>query len=253
MMTTTQSSPTTAAPTPSNPSTLVPSAQILVFGHLAWLGFVWLAATVVYAVVVACVARWGTVDASLWQSVVAGWQRYVIFGAGVTIATTFMRMLVRNGVTRRTLSHAAAIAMGVIAVAVAVWNVVGFALERVVYEANDWPQVLRSDIVFEWGDLPRAAIDSGLVVAAYYAAGWIVGTCFYRWGLIGGLLRLLPALVPAALMELVVSPDFGGMDVDVVSSWRDRPPVLLTLLVGGALLAATLWIARRLTQEAAVH
>jgi hypothetical protein len=233
--------------------TLSEAAQILTFGNLAWLGLVWLAVTVVYAGVVACVARWGSIEESLWQSVVAGWQRYVIFGAGVTIATTFMRMLVRNGVTRRTLSGAAAIAMGVIGVAVALWNVAGYAVEHVVYDANGWPQTLRSDTEFEWGDLPRAAIDSGLVAAAYYAVGWIVGICFYRWRFAGGMLRLLPALVPAALMELLVSPDFGGIDIDVLTTWRERPPVLVTLVLGGVLLAGIVWVARRLTVAAAVH
>jgi hypothetical protein len=203
--------------------------------------------------VIACVARWGSLDESLWQSVVAGWQRYLIFGAGITIMTTFLRMLVRNGVTRRTVAAAATIAMGVIAGLVAVWNVVGLAIERVVYDANGWPQALRSDAVLSWSDLPRAAIDSALVVAAYYAAGWIVGTCFYRWGVMGGLLRLLPALVPAALMELVVSPDFGGIDVDAMASWRDRPPLVVTLALGAALLAATVWVAGRLTRETALH
>jgi hypothetical protein len=252
MMTSTP--PSTAAPGARRSSpTLAPSTGILVFGHLAWLGLVWLAATVIYAVVVVCVARWGSVDESLWQSVVAGWQRYVIFGAGITVATTFMRMLVRNGVTRRTLSHAAALAMGVIASAVAIWNVVGFSVERVVYDANGWPQRLRTDAVLEWGDLPRAALDTGLVVAAYYATGWIVGMCFYRWGVLGGVVRLLPALVPAAMMELVISPDFGGIDVDVAASWRDRPPVLVSVAAGAAVLAVTVWIARRLTQGAAVH
>jgi len=252
MMTGTPST-TTAPPARPTRATLTPSAEILLFGHLAWLGFVWLTATVIYAVVVVCVARWGSVDESLWQSVVAGWQRYVIFGAGVTIATTFMRMLVRNGVTRRTLSTAATVAMAAIAGIVAIWNMAGFAVERVVYDANGWPQALRSDAVFAWGDLPRVAVDSALVVAAYYAAGWLVGMCFYRWGVVGGLVRLLPALVPAALMELLVSPDFGGIDVDVLTSWRDRPPVIVTLLAGAALLAAAVWIAGRVTREAAVH
>jgi hypothetical protein len=254
MMTTTPSatrpSPRSGPPTTA---TLTPSTHVLLFGHLAWLGFVWLAATVVYAVVVSCVARWGSLDESLWPSVAGGWQRYVIFSAGVTIATTFLRMLVRNGVTRRTLSTAATITMAVIAVFVGLWNVAGMAVERVVYDANGWSQALHSDAVLQWGDLPRVGIDSALVVAAYYACGWIVGMCFYRWGVVGGLLRLLPALVPAALMELVVSPDFGGMDVDVLASWRDRPPVLLTLVAGAALLAATVWIARRITREASIR
>lgn len=236
MMTGTPSTTTGAPQARPDASTLSPSAQMLVFGHLAWLGFVWLTATIIYAVVIVCVARWGSIDGSLWQSVVAGWQRYVIFGAGVTIATTFMRMLVRNGVTRRTLSHAAAIAMSVIALAVAIWNVIGFTVEHLVYDANGWSHTLRSDTAFEWSDLPRVAVDTGLVVAAYYAVGWTVGMCFYRWGFFGGVVRLLPALVPAALMELVVSPDFGGIDIDATASWRDRPPVVVTLAAGAALL-----------------
>ncbi len=252
MMTST-SSPTISPAARPTPSTLVPAAQIVVFGHLVWLGLVWLASVVVYAAVVAAVGRWGSVDESLWQSVVAGWQRYVIFGAGITIMTTFLRMLVRNGATRRTVSGAATIAMGVIAGLVALLNVVGFAVERLVYDANGWTQALRSDAELAWADLPRVAVDNALVVAAYYVAGWIVGTCFYRWGVVGGLLRLLPALVPAALMELVVSPDFGGIDIDAMASWRDRPPLVVTLALGGALLAATLWVARRLTRETALH
>jgi hypothetical protein len=243
----------TSTTTPTTSSTLTPAAQIVTFGHLAWLGYIWLGASVVYAMVLFAVDRWGSVDESLWPSVAAAWQRYVIFGAGVTIMTTFLRMLVRNGVTRRTVSGAATIAMGAIAVIVGLWTMAGYAVERAVYDANGWTQGLRSDAVFAWGDLPRAGIDSALVVAAYYAVGWIVGACFYRWGVLGGLLRLLPALVPAALMELVVSPDFGGMDIDALGSWRDRPNRLVTLAAGGAVLAATVWVARRLTREAALR
>lgn len=252
MMTDAPFIPTSAA-SASTSTSLTPAAQIMVFGHLAWLGFVWLAASVVYAIVLFAVARWGTVDQSLWPSVAAGWQRYLIFGAGVTVMTTFLRMLVRNGVTRRTVSAAAAIAMGVIAGIVAGWTMAGYAIERAVYDANGWPQTLRSDAVFAWGDLPRVGVDTVLVIAAYYAAGWIVGACFYRWGLVGGLVRLLPALLPAAAMELVVSPDFGGMDIDVMASWRDRPHLLVTIAAGGALLAATVWVAGRLTRETTLH
>ena len=153
MMTTTSSPTVSPAARPST-SSLVPAAQVVVFGHLVWLGLVWLASVVVYAAVVAGVARWGSVDESLWQSVVSGWQRYVIFGAGITIMTTFLRMLVRNGATRRTVSGAATIAMGVIAALVALLNVAGFAVERLVYDANGWTQGLRSDAELAWADLP---------------------------------------------------------------------------------------------------
>ena len=50
-------------------------------------------------------------------------------------------------------------------------------------------------------------------------------------------------------MELVVSPEFGGADIDVLASWRDGPPLLVTVAAGAAILVAALWVARRLTVE----
>jgi len=133
-----------------------------------------------------------------------------------------------------------------------VWNVLGYAAEKVVYDRSDWPQQLQTDTTLTWGDLPRVAIDNGLVIAAYYAGGWVVGVCYARWGAAGGTLRLLPALVPIAVMELVVAPDFGG-DVDALASWRDEPALWLTVVAGLALVAATTWVARRLTRDMALR
>jgi hypothetical protein len=229
------------------------ASQIVCFGTLAWIGYVWLAASLVYAVVVTCVARWGSVDESLWQSVASGWQRYVVFGAGVSVSTTFLRIVVRNGATRRTLSIGATATMAVVAVLLAAWNVAGYTAEKVVYDRLDWPQQLRSDAVFTWGDLPRAAIDNGIMIAAYYATGWIVGVCYARWGAAGGTLRLLPALSPAAAMEFVVATDFGGVDVDALASWRDRPALWVTLPAGLAVVAGATWAAGRLTRGLALR
>jgi hypothetical protein len=245
--------PTTARPTATRTRhRTADAASIVFFGTVAWLAFVWLAATVVYGVVVACVARWGSVDESLWQSVASGWQRYVVFAAGITVSTTFLRMLVRNGATRRLLSAGAIATMAGLATILALWNVAGYSIEKVIYDRYDWPQTLRSGSPFEWADLPRAAIDNGLMVAAYYATGWIVGACYARWGAVGGTLRLLPAILPAAAMELLVAPDFGGVDVDALASWLNRPPAVVTIIAGGAVVWLTAMVARRLTRDVAL-
>ncbi len=245
------------APTSTQPASVRrragESAQIMVFGTLAWIGYVWVAATVIYAIVVACVVRWGGLDTSLWRSLAAGWQQWVVFAAGITVSTTFLRMLLRNGATRRLVSVSAVATMSTIAVILAVWNMAGFTVEKLVYDANGWPQTLPSDAAFAWDDLPRLALDNILIAAVYYAAGWIIGCGYARWGTFRGTALLLPAAVPVAAMEFLVSPGFAGLNVDVVAAWRGEPHVAVTVLAGGALLAATVAVAARLTREATLR
>ena len=92
--------------------TLTTTTGMLTFGHLAWLFWTWVVRRSCLRRRHHGVARWGIVDQSLWQSVAAGWQRYVVFGAGVTTTTTFLRMLVRNGVTAGPSSSASTVVDG---------------------------------------------------------------------------------------------------------------------------------------------
>ena len=228
---------------------LADAASIVTFGHLMWLAWTWLAATLIYAVVIACVARWGSVDQSLWQSVAAGWQRWVVFAAGVTTTTTFLRMLLRNGATRSLVSSASTVSMAVIGVLAGLWITAGYAVEKVVYERYGWTQGLNSDAVFEWSDTWRVALESPLVLFAYFVSGWLVGAAFYRYGVAGGLILLVPSLAPAALFELFTSKDFGGVDIDALPSAFDRPNLALTACVGAIVVAGSVWIARRVTRK----
>lgn len=229
------------------------ASGIVFFGTVAWIAYIWLLTTIAYAIVIFSVGRWGSVETTLWQPVASNWQRYVVFGAGVTISTTFLRMLVRNGATRRMLSVGATVTMTALAAILAMWNVAGYTVEKWIYDANGWPQGLRSDDLFAWSDLPRVALDSGLIIAAYFVSGWIVGIGYHRWGPFGGTLRLLPGLVPAVATELLVDPDFGGMQLDVVTDWLPKPGLAVTAVAGGAVLVAAVIAARRLTRNASLH
>lgn len=242
---------TASRPVDPNRPTLSDAAAITTFGHLAWLAWVWLTITIVYAGVIAAIARFGTVDESMWQSVVAGWQRWVVFAAGITTTTTFLRMLVRNGATRALLSSASTVTMAVIGVVAGLWITAGFAVEKLVYDRFGWTQEVDGGTVLQWSDLWRVALESPLVLAAYFVAGWLVGVGFYRFGVVGGIVLLLPSMIPAALCELVASEDVGG--VGAATSWLDQPHLAITVAVGAAAIAAGVWAARRITRDTPVR
>ena len=107
--------------------------------------------------------------------------------------------------------------------------------------------------MFEWSDLWRVAVETPLVLVAYFISGWIVGAGFYRFGIAGGIALTLPGLVPAALAELFASKDFGGIDIDTTAGWLSRPHLAVTALTGLAVVAASAWVARRVTRALALH
>ena len=103
---------------------------IVTFGTLLWLGWTWLVAAVVYGIVLTSVVIWGEIDVSLFQSVFAGWQRWLVFAAGITMTTTFLRMLVRNGATRALVSSASTVAMALIAAIGTAIIAAGWVIDR---------------------------------------------------------------------------------------------------------------------------
>jgi hypothetical protein len=236
------------APARTHPD-LEDATRVVLRGQIMWLPYAWLAGTLVFAALLIGVGRWGTVDDSLWP-IGASWQRYLFFAAGVMTMTVFLRLLVRNGATRRLTSSATTVAGAGLAAFIGLWNVAGYSIEALVYHHQGWPQRLPSGRLFEWGDLPAVFVSATLIVAAYYVSGWIVAAGFVRHGGVGGMLRLIPGLLPAAAMELVISPDFGGAGTTLWTSWRAH--VVPMLAIGLAVLALSVAVARRITRETAL-
>jgi hypothetical protein len=227
---------------------LTTTTGMLAYGHLTWLFWTWVVASIVYAGVITAIARWGSIDQDLWQPVAAGWQRYVIFGAGVTTITPWLRTFLRNGATRSLLSSASTASAALVALLGTVWISAGYVAEKLIYDHYGWSQELSSTAVFEWSDLWRVALETPLVLVAYFISGWIVGAGFYRFGVAGGIALAVPGLLPAALAELFASQDFGGIDLGTKAGWWDGPNLAVTVAFGLAVVAASAWVARRLTR-----
>ncbi len=84
-------------------------------------------------------------------------------------------------------------------------------------------------------------------------AGWIVGCCYVRWGPVVGTVLLPLAILPAAAVELVVSPDLAGMDVDVVRDRLDATHAAVSVTVGLVVLLVALAVADRIVRETALR
>lgn len=142
---------------------------------------------------------------SIWEWLGAGWQRWVVFGAGISMLPTFGPMLLSNGVTRARLSASAALTMVLVAIGGALVVVAGYGIEDVAFARNDWHHVLDDEsavggVTF----LASTALEMTLTLAAYFASGWLIGISFYRFGRDGGVPLVLPCLVPAVAAELLL-------------------------------------------------
>ena len=72
------------------PAPLAATSTITTGGSLWWLGIVWAITLVVFAVVlVATSVNDADIEDSLWQGIGAGWQRWVVLGAGWSMVPSF--------------------------------------------------------------------------------------------------------------------------------------------------------------------
>lgn len=238
----------TNAPSPGavGPVSLTTTSMISVIGHLTWLGALWAVVAVGYSAGLGAIAIWGSLDESLWAEAVAGWQRWPIGGAGVTMATVFGPMFITNGVTRARLAQSAIGSMIVLAVLGSLYVTIGFAIESAVFDANDWTHRVNDMRLFDEVGLWRAGLSYALVFAAYFVGGWLVGLAFHRVGWLAMLFVPLAA-VPAVVSEVCLMLDFGTQ-FDVLDQ-TSTMPLWLGAAISAAVTAACAVGASRWTRE----
>lgn len=244
----------TATLPPPAPPPLAATAGITTFGHLAWIGWVWLTVGVIFAAVVVTVGAVpdGRLSESLWEGTAAGWQPWLLLGAGVSTTSTFAPMLIGNGVTRARLSASVTVTLVALAVAGSVVITTGYLVEGLVFRANDWTHVLNGDDrTIAGAMLAGLALQHALTLAAYFAAGWLIGIGFYRFDRNTAIVRILPSMLPAVLVELLLL-DGGAGVASAPLDGPSGPHLALGAPAAVAVIAAATVAASRATRDLAL-
>lgn len=213
------------------------AAGILGFGTLFWLGPLWLLGIVGNLVAAWAVARWTTMDLSLWDQGFAGWQLWVLGAGGATAVTMLLPALVASGANRAVVSHAGIIvgaALGILGAAVVT---VGLMVEGAWYRRQGWPHVV--------GDSERTAAEIGyptvllgyaVVLTFAYLFGWLLFATWQRFGPSGVVLLPLELLLLVGVAYGVGHPSgVGPFDVlerfSAPNLWVGVPIALVALAV----------------------
>lgn len=225
------------------------TSTVLVRGQLRWLGWLWASLIALLPIALLVIAgAGGDLTESLWAGADIGWQRWMLFTAGLVTIRTFLREFVSRGVTRRRLADSAAASMLALATISAALGVAGYLIEWVIFRWQDWPLELVADDTMSAGRLARVGIEYALLGAVYFTTGWLVGSAFVRYRWINAIFLIPACFAPVAVVELVVSRDTANFRVNPLPDPLDHPALFLTLAVAVPVVLAAVAVARRVTQ-----
>lgn len=225
-------------PHPSHPG-LRSGMELLRALRLAVASF-WLIMLVLFLIIGIFVAASGPDPTSVWTG--ARWApQYFLGGAGFTLAAQHLRIHVSHGVTRRHYIVGGIWSGIAVSVIFGVVMELGFVLERVIYHANDWIQFDGTkDLAASPGAVAVATVEFTVMYAAYFFAGWLIGSGYYRFRAWTATLLMIPAVLPPLVIESM--------------QWRGGPVYFLIdrlgigalttpayLAAGSVLVAATVW------------
>jgi hypothetical protein len=226
-----------------------PMLRVLLTAHLSFALIVWVGIVALMAVVTTGTAIWGHVDRSIWHYPATFAARWFAFGLGVDAITTYLRLHVAHGRTRRDFLRQLWPYLLVLAAFLALLVTIGYQIERGVYALADWPHRLQSPTLFSTTDnIPGLIGAFTLTFVLWAIAGVLLAAAFTRNLLLGlltvpiGFLIITPSELVAGTTALpliqdvmavlrlptVTSIAFGlaGIAVGCVATWgivRDIP------------------------------
>jgi hypothetical protein len=196
--------------------------------HLRYVG--WASAVLVVGAAVATllIDRFGTVDISVVQH---GRQGFVWFPFALAIAlvTTYLRVHVAAGMTRRVLARATIVTGVLTGAAYTAVTVVALQVERVLYGARGWPQQITdtAPLFEDTSQVGLMLVDLGLLLVAAQLSGLLVGAVYHRFGGWWG----------TACLPLTVGPIFA-MPALLQTTWLDPLGLPVRVLLALAVLVA---------------
>ena len=206
----------------------------------------------VSALVVALDGFDGPGATSVWENSAYA-TRYYPLALGVMLTPVYLALGIANGVTRRTFSLGAMGTVVAIAGVMAVLEAVGYAVEDGFYRLAGLTQELTTPHLFDSGSqVWISAPEVWITVTGNVAAGWLIGTVYYRWGWLWPTLALPLTFAPALAVEALMSVGWpGGLMIDV---WGiERGPLWLVMPASLLVIALTFALAHMLVRSAAVR
>lgn len=153
----------------------------------------------------------GDLPFSIWESFAANGPGWFVLAMGSTAVTTYLPMLVANGLTRARFTLAAALALAACALLLATVVAAGFLYEAYMFERLNWAHSFNGDHLF------ATTSQVHLVVAEYAVryllfglSGLLAGYAFYRvGGWWGTALLLFTVALPLAVGNALLNLGIG--------------------------------------------
>ncbi|MBB4904159.1 hypothetical protein [Actinophytocola algeriensis] len=231
-----------------------PLLRVLLTSHVSFLFILWLPAMLVSAAILAGVALWGTVDQSIWHYVATQVPRWVVLGLGVDAATTYLRLNLAHGRTRRDFLRQLWPYLAGLAVALAAMITIAYQIERGAFAMAGWHH--RTPFATLFGDTGNVLGLLGvftLMFLLWSIAGAMIAAGFTRNILLGF------ATIPLGLLIVAPSEVLVGLNGVPLFDTLTEPlrfPLLTAVAVclGGAVVgcAATWGIVRDIPVRAKV-
>jgi hypothetical protein len=180
-----------------------PLFRVLLSSHLPFVAVLWVLFTVAVLLIVGVVALStpGQPD-SIWHHAATQVPRWLMFGLGIDAVTTYLRLQLAHGGTRRAYFAQTTRYAVVLSGASAMLITLGYLLERGVYALLDWPQRLSGLSLFDTSGQYHVILGTyWLTFLMWTVAGTLIALGFFRFNR-GGLLTIpigVLLVVPAML------------------------------------------------------
>jgi hypothetical protein len=191
-----------------------PMLRILLSAHLIAALALWLGLLVLSALITTGVATFGHVNGSIWHQVATQGPRWIAFGLGVSAITTYLRLHIAHGRTRRDFLRQLWPYILGLATALALLVALGYLIERGVYAVAGWSNELPFPAIFDTtGEFFGILGSFTLVLLLWAVVGVAMAAAFSRKILLGlltvpfGLLLVAPTDLVLGIEGIPVARD----------------------------------------------
>lgn len=206
----------------------------------------WVGAVGLFGVVPAVRPSWlGDDPVSLWQFFLYA-PMVGMFILGGVLVTIQLPLYVANGIGRRGFVRAAALAASPAIVANALVGTAGFALERtLLFTAAVEPELIEAHLFASTDQYLLVFVELLVALPTAFAASWLIGGAYYRFGWLRATLAVPLLIVPAFAMKIALTGSIPWSAGSVSTGAR----VVLALGVLGATAVAV----DRMTRDLELH